>query len=111
MAPEQAQIGSLPEANQFANYLISLTRREGRQMSAYKLKKLLYYIQAWSLSRRGRPAFKDEVRAWKDGPVVKAVFTRFREGYYVEDVVPKPDKLSTEDKEHAYGVWMLYREF
>ncbi len=80
-------------------------------MSAYKLQKLLYYVQAWSLSRRGRPAFSDEVRAWADGPVVKAVYKRFSTWRYVHDVVPSDDRLSNEDKEHAYSVWTLYREY
>jgi uncharacterized phage-associated protein len=80
-------------------------------MSAYKLQKLLYYVQAWSLAQRGRPAFGEEVRAWKDGPVVEAMYYRYKTSYYVHDEEPPLANLSEEDKEHVHSVWMLYRVY
>lgn len=38
-------------------------------MEKKKLHKLLYYIQGWSLAALGRPAFANDLEAWKDGPV------------------------------------------
>lgn len=38
-------------------------------MDAWKLAKLTYYAQAWSLGWFGKPMFAEEFQAWKDGPV------------------------------------------
>lgn len=38
-------------------------------MDKKKLHKLLYYVQGWSLAALGRPAFANDLQAWKDGPV------------------------------------------
>lgn len=100
----------LPSANQFVEYFLTRTRAEGRPMSAYKLQKLLYYTQAWSLAERDRPAFREPLKAWKDGPVAPGVYRRFQQSYYVHQFIPKDPHLSEEDKAHAEAVWLLYRE-
>lgn len=38
------------------------------------LQKLLYYIQGMSLAYSNKPAFDEEIQAWKYGPVVPAVY-------------------------------------
>ena len=38
-------------------------------VDAWKLEKLTYYCQAWSLGWYGRPLVSNEFQAWKDGPV------------------------------------------
>jgi len=40
-----------------------------------RLLKLVYYVQAWSLVERDRPAFPERIEAWKNGPVTKALWT------------------------------------
>lgn len=47
---------------------------ESGPMDAMKLQKLLYYSQAWHAAITGQPLFDQPVEAWRDGPVVKAVF-------------------------------------
>jgi uncharacterized phage-associated protein len=42
-----------------------------------RLQKLLYYCQGWSLALLGRPLFRQELEAWKDGPVVRDVYRKF----------------------------------
>ena len=42
-----------------------------------KLQKLLYYIQGMSLRIYGEPAFKEEIRAWKYGPVVEQIYKKY----------------------------------
>lgn len=41
---------------------------------AMSLQKLLYYVQAWHLAITGEPLFDEQIKAWKDGPVVPAVW-------------------------------------
>src|SRR5712691_6673433 len=44
------------------------------EMTTMKLQKLVYYCQAWHLARHKSPMFHEEIQAWKDGPVVRALF-------------------------------------
>lgn len=47
--------------------------RSGPWMDAWKLQKLLYYVQAWHLAVTDEPLFDERIKAWKDGPVVPQV--------------------------------------
>lgn len=57
-------------ANDVASVLIA---RHGSWMDAWKLQKLLYYVQAWHMAIADRPAFDEPIKAYKDGPVVPDV--------------------------------------
>ncbi|MBK7537125.1 MAG: DUF4065 domain-containing protein [Myxococcales bacterium] len=37
----------------------------------FRLNKLVYYVQAWSLAWRDRPAFSERIEAWRRGPVAR----------------------------------------
>jgi uncharacterized phage-associated protein len=45
------------------------------QVDAMALEKLLYYSQAWSMAIDNKPLFAGEVQAWRDGPVVPAIYS------------------------------------
>ena len=60
-------------------------------MSAMKLQKLLYYVQAWSLVWDDRPLFNSEIQAWANGPVVPDVYEKHRGEFHVKDW-PEGDK-------------------
>ncbi|MFZ1917582.1 MAG: type II toxin-antitoxin system antitoxin SocA domain-containing protein [Terriglobales bacterium] len=47
-------------------------------MSAMKLQKLVYYSQAWSLVWDEKQLFPDEIEAWANGPVVRALYNKHR---------------------------------
>lgn len=40
----------------------------------WKLQKLTYYAQAWTLAWTGRPLFESKIEAWKDGPVTRDLY-------------------------------------
>jgi|AGTN01.3.fsa_nt_gi Uncharacterized phage-associated protein len=44
-----------------------------------RLNKLMYFAQAYSLARNGIPLFKDEIKAWKLGPVVPEIYHKYKE--------------------------------
>ena len=52
-------------------------------MTAMKLEKLVYYCQAWHLARHGTPLFADDIQAWREGPVVPALYEKHRKQYIV----------------------------
>lgn len=47
------------------------------ELSQMKIMKLLYYIQAASLSISGKRMFDNDIVAWKYGPVIKAVHRKY----------------------------------
>jgi len=58
--------------------------RQGR-MSTWKLQKLAYYSQAWSLAWDEQPLFTARIEAWANGPVVRALYERHRGDYSVAE--------------------------
>lgn len=43
-------------------------------MSTWKLQKLCYYAQAWSLAWTETPLFDEDFEAWANGPVCRELF-------------------------------------
>ena len=60
-----------------AKWIISEARKRGIVMTHMKLQKLLYYAQAYAIGMTGTPLFKDEIQAWKHGPVVPSVYDSY----------------------------------
>jgi uncharacterized phage-associated protein len=44
------------------------------EMTAMKLQKIVYYCQAWHLAWTEQPLFEEKIEAWRNGPVVPALF-------------------------------------
>lgn len=76
------------------------------QVDPYRLNKLAYYIQAWSLVHRDRPAFQERIEAWKDGPVVRDLWIdlKHNSGGLLRSAQP----LSNEDAEIVDQVLIHY---
>lgn len=52
--------------------------REFGAMTTYKLQKLVYYAQGWSLGLSGKALFAEPLQAWSDGPASPALFGTHR---------------------------------
>lgn len=52
-------------------------------LTVWKLQKLLYYCQAWSLVWNEKPLFKEPIFAWASGPVVREVYEKYKGQLYV----------------------------
>lgn len=61
----------MPSANEVASVILA---RAGSWTDAMRLQKLLYYVQAWHLAVTDEPLFPEQIKAWKDGPVVPQVW-------------------------------------
>jgi uncharacterized phage-associated protein len=59
-------------------------------ISKFKLNKLAYYVQAWSLAWNGRPAFAERIEAWKDGPVPRDLWVTMthERGRRLDNAIP-----------------------
>lgn len=53
-----------------AKYILS----KSENMSTWKLQKLCFYSQAWSLAWTEEPIFKEDFQAWANGPVCPELF-------------------------------------
>ncbi len=68
----------MPTASGVADWLVKHRADDaGVPIDAMSLEKHLFYAQGFFLATRGRPLFADEIRAWRDGPVVPDVWRRY----------------------------------
>ena len=58
-----------------------LTKR-GR-LSTWKLQKLCYYAQAWSLVWDEERLFRERIEAWANGPVIPVLYNQHRGRFHV----------------------------
>jgi len=75
-------------------------------VSRYKLHKLAYYVQAWSLVWRKQPAFEGRIEAWTNGPVAPALQAELV--HRDSDSVLRAKPLSAEDAAHVDRVLVYY---
>ncbi len=59
-------------------------------MTTWKLQKLVYYCQAWSLVWDDDVLFDEEIQAWANGPVCRKLYDAHR-GQYRIGVIPQGD--------------------
>ena len=53
-------------------------------MTTWKLQKLVYYCQAWSLVWDDRPLFREKVEAWANGPVVRELYEEHKTEFEID---------------------------
>jgi uncharacterized phage-associated protein len=79
-----------------------------KPLSALKLQKIVYYCQAWSLVWDDKPLFPEEIEAWANGPVIRALYEAHKGSYEVYDVNGNPNVLIEIEKETIDAVWRDY---
>ncbi len=69
-------------------------------MTTWKLQKLVYYCQAWSIVWDDDQIFPEEIRAWANGPVVRELYDEHK-GQFRIGTLRKgdPDKLTALQRE------------
>jgi uncharacterized phage-associated protein len=91
---------------------LSLQGDESDPLTHFRLQKLLYYAQAWSLVLRETELFPEDICAWTNGPVVEEVYRKLPDGRCAA-VVPEnafdsaPD-LEPEDATFLKHFWDAY---
>jgi len=60
-------------------------RYSSERLTAFKLHKLLYYCQAWSLAWDDEPLFSDNIKGWRNGPVVPEVYRHHPGRLHIQD--------------------------
>ncbi|MEX2218417.1 MAG: type II toxin-antitoxin system antitoxin SocA domain-containing protein [Phycisphaerales bacterium] len=106
----------MASAEAVARYLLWLATHEPGEepITHLRLQKLLYYAQGWAIGSRGEALFAASLEAWRHGPVVREVYSRFAE--HDRDPIPASearddDSLSGPDKRLLQWVWLSYGKF
>ena len=83
--------------------------KQGR-MTTWKLQKLCYYAQAWSLVWDEEPLFKERIEAWAGGPVVPKLYSWHRGRFHVKTPPPSgvPDRLDSDQRETVDAILQDY---
>ena len=79
------------------------------ELTTWKLQKLVYYSQAWSLVWDEEPLFEEDIQAWINGPVCPNLYN-VHKGRFTIDKMPSgnPEKLSQDQKETVDAVLKFY---
>jgi uncharacterized phage-associated protein len=75
-------------------------------VDAFRLNKLVYYVQAWSLAWRDRPAFHERIEAWRHGPVAKDLWVDIT--HQAARQLNNASRLSADDLELVERVLIQY---
>jgi uncharacterized phage-associated protein len=88
-----------------AQYIL---RQQG-PMTAWKLQKLVYYCQAWSLVWDQRPLFPERIEAWANGPVCPDLYYQHRGRFMVDSLpVGNPDAFDQDGRDTIEAVVRYY---
>lgn len=102
------------KAENVANYLIFLASQENQEkekdgVTNLKLQKVLYFAQAYYLTRFNKPLFIEDIQAWDYGPVVPTVYRKLKR-YGSKPIINENDKssVSDKDKEILKELWSVF---
>ncbi|MEM8574198.1 MAG: type II toxin-antitoxin system antitoxin SocA domain-containing protein [Pseudomonadota bacterium] len=82
--------------------------KQSGAMTAWKLQKLVYYSQAWSLVWDQRPMFGEPIQAWANGPVCPTLYNKHRGRFMVSEIPGDPSNLDVDAQETIDGVLSFY---
>jgi uncharacterized phage-associated protein len=78
------------------------------QMTSWKLQKLVYYAQAWSLVWDERPMFRQRIEAWANGPVCPALYRQHQGLFLIRDIVGGDSGKLNEDARDTVNAVLDY---
>jgi uncharacterized phage-associated protein len=87
-----------------AEYILN---KRGR-LTTWKLQKLCYYSQAWSLAWDSKPLFNERIEAWVNGPVIPNLYDKHRGNFYATSVGGNPKNLNKTQRDTINAVLKTY---
>jgi uncharacterized phage-associated protein len=96
-------------ANTIADWFLAKADEEGESLTPMKLLKLVYIAQGLMLAARDSPLFNERIEAWRWGPVVPKLYSRFSKygSAGIEEQPPKP-RVGAVVEEALEVVWDVY---
>jgi len=90
-----------------ARYILSKLGADGKlPITTWKLQKLVYYTQAWSVVWSDAPLFDAEIEAWANGPVCPDLYKVHKGSFQIKEL-PKDcgnEATLTDDQKDSINV-------
>jgi len=80
-------------------------------MSTWKLQKLCYYAQAWSLVWDEKPLFQEDFEAWSNGPVCPQLFQRHKGLFTINSQQLSTGAPNSFDKDQVETLEAICRDY
>ena len=84
-------------------------RSAGDVMTHLKVQKLVYYADAWHLAYFDRPLIAEDFQAWAHGPVVRALYNKYKGQSW--DPLPVEKGPMPEAQDLLEAIYQSYGEF
>lgn len=98
-------------ATKLARWFINRVDRDaGEGITHLKLHKLLYYAQSWSLANFNKPLFREDMQAWRHGPVIPSVWHQYK-GYKWDTIPPSNTKVTFDDERIEKYLDIIYEKY
>ena len=83
-----------------ADFVILFCQNLGVTISAIKLQKLLYYVQAWHIAKFDKEILFDTLpEAWANGPVYREVYNNYKTTFFKnENIVTNLEEAQLSEK-------------
>ncbi len=99
------------DARAVANQLLYFARMDEKWFTPLQVLKLVYYCQGWALARLDTKLFRQDIQAWRYGPVVRDVYNEVRvyvDGPVSNDIKADRANFSGEEQWLMREVYRLY---
>ena len=83
----------------------SILKQHGA-MSTWKLQKLCYYSQAWSLVWDEEPLFSEDIQAWAHGPVIPKLYDRHKGHFNISTIRGGDHAKLNKDQQETVNVML-----
>ncbi len=77
-------------------------------MTTWKLQKLVYYCQAWSLVWDEKPLFDDSIEAWANGPVAPTLYREHKGAFTIDKLDIEKKSISDQETKTIDAVIKYY---
>lgn len=107
-------------ASQVADYFVYLSSQKmvdegvAEGVTPLKLQKFLYFAQAASLALFNKELFKEDIEAWKYGPVVASIYHKYKsqQNLPITTATGEYEKISDKETQNLLkGVWELFDKY
>lgn len=99
-------------AHQVADFFLAFAKEHGDYLSQLKLQKMVYYADAWFLVNHGEALIEDNFEAWVHGPVVRSLYTRFKDYRWNPILLEvSAPELASKYKEHLEEIYAVFGRF
>lgn len=103
------------EAGKIANKLLELAGSNGKTLTPMQLLKLVYMSHGWMLGIFGKPLIRNQIEAWKFGPVIPDLYQKVK-AYRDQPInitlhVDDPTPLSPAEESLIRQVYSLYGDY